>query len=500
MSLGDSIFKSLPYRMQSDIAYGNYMNAEADINRLQGLNQNLASYREALQEAQQAKFTAGEEYLAAINASRKQQGKEAFTGWPEEAMGTRRVMPAVDRMGAPLTPDEEDQYRHTPPRRAYPVSAEEMTQAQGQARDARFMQNAGEMAPASYLETSEEGSVPTNPSRVQFLGGRMEGQPEAPKQPKATKKSDFTQVSNEKQPARQLTPLERYNKHIADGEIGEANELKYNLEKQTFDRNMAKINAAYVQVLNTQGAAEADRFRDGYAKIAKERFQAKPVEETEAFKTAQVYVNRAGFHQNRASVAMLGEELARAKQMMRDPKKSKEDVIQLLSANIPKLVQSLATGQSDAVQEAEARRLMPELTTILNQGVDISAALKVASQKQLMKWFTTQPEDFIKKAEDIFAAAVRVQNQSADQYRKQIGSRAAESILLTKLPEKVEPGGGNELFQYRQRLAAINPSPQQAQMQGQPQPPPVQTQRGTVAPPVTPSSIWPVFTKDSFGP
>ena len=484
----------LPNRMQADIAYGDYMNAEADINRLQNLNQNIQSYREALQEAQKSKQVAGDQYLAAINASRKSAGQEPFTGYPEEAMGTRRVMPAVDRMGAPLTPDEEDMLRHTPPRRAVPVSPEEMTQAQ----DARFMQNAGEMAPASYQETSEEGSVPTNPSRVQFLGGRMEGQPEAPKQPKATKKSDFTQVSNEKQPAKQPTPLERYNDLISRGEVGEANELKYNLEKQAFDRNMAKINAAYVQVLNTQGAAEADRFRDGYAKMAKERFQTKPIEETEAFKTAQVYVNRAGFHQNRSSVAMLGEELASAKQMMRDPKKSKEDVIQFLSANIPKLVQSLATGQSDAVQEAEARRLMPELTTILGQGVDISAALKVASQKQLMKWFTTQPQDFIKKAEDIFAAAVRVQNQSAAQYRKQIGSRAAESILLTELPEKVEPGGGNMFSQYRQRLAVMNPSPQQAQMQGQPQPPPVQTQRGTASG-VNPSSIWPVFGKDSFG-
>jgi hypothetical protein len=475
--------------MQTDIAYGDYMNAEADINRLQNLNQNIQSYREALQEAQKSKQVAGDQYLAAINASRKSAGQEPFTGYPEEAMGTRRVMPAVDRMGAPLTPDEEDMLRHTPPRRAVPVSPEEMTPA----RDARFMQNAGEIAPASYLEASEEGSVPTNPSRVQFLGGRMEGQPEAPKQPKATKKSDFTQVSNEKQPAKQPTPLERYNDLISKGEVGEANELKYNLEKQTFDRNMAKINAAYVQVLNTQGAAEADRFRDGYAKIAKEKFQAKPVEETEAFKTAQVYVNRAGFHQNRSSVAMLGEELAFAKKMIQDGK-SKEAVIQALSANIPKLIQSLATGQSDAVQEAEARRLMPELTTILGQGFDLNAALKLASQKEASKWFTTQPQDFIKKAEKIFSAAVRVQNQSAAQYRKQIGSRAAESILLTELPEKVEPGGGNELSQYRQRLAVMNPSPQQ----GQPQQPPVQSKIGTAGPTVSPGSFW-RFDTDSFG-
>jgi hypothetical protein len=101
--------------MQADIAYGDYMNAEADINRLQNLNQNIQSYREALQEAQKSKQVAGDQYLAAINASRKSAGQEPFAGYPEEAMGTRRVMPAVDRMGAPLTPDEEDMLRHTPP-------------------------------------------------------------------------------------------------------------------------------------------------------------------------------------------------------------------------------------------------------------------------------------------------------------------------------------------------------------------------------------------------
>ena len=115
----------LPYRMQGDIAYGDYMNAEADINRLQGLNQNLAAYREELQRAQQAKFTAGEEYLAAINAQRANAGQAPFTGWPEEAMGGRRVLPAVDRMGYPLTPQEEAMYAQASPRRVVPLTPAE---------------------------------------------------------------------------------------------------------------------------------------------------------------------------------------------------------------------------------------------------------------------------------------------------------------------------------------------------------------------------------------
>jgi hypothetical protein len=120
----------LPNRMQSDIAYGDYMNAEADINRLQGLNQNLAAYRDALQEAQKAKFVAGEQYLSAINASRANAGQAPFTGWPEEAMGGRRVLPAVDRMGYPLTPQEEAMYAQASPRRVVPLTPAEMATSQ----------------------------------------------------------------------------------------------------------------------------------------------------------------------------------------------------------------------------------------------------------------------------------------------------------------------------------------------------------------------------------
>ena len=120
----------LPYRMQSDIAYGDYMNAEAEINRLQGLNQNLAAYRDALQEAQKAKFVAGEQYLAAINASKANAGQAPFTGWPEEAMGGRRVLPAVDRMGYPLTPQQEAMYAQASPRRVVQLTPAEMAISQ----------------------------------------------------------------------------------------------------------------------------------------------------------------------------------------------------------------------------------------------------------------------------------------------------------------------------------------------------------------------------------
>lgn len=489
----------LPNTMQAQIASQEYQNAESDINKFQGLNQNIESYRSALQEAQQAKFVAGEQYMSAVNSIRAASGKEPYAGWPEEAMGnSRRVYPAIDRMGYPLTPEQEAMYAQASPRRVVPVSQDEMQQI----KDAQALQNAGEMAPATYQDTSDTGGSTTSPSRVQFLGGRMEGQPKAPKQSKEAKQPDFVRVSNTKQETRKLTPREMYDIYMANGEIGEANELKYNIQKETYDRNIAKIQKATDQIAEIDGAEKADRFNILYTRLAKEKFQAKPIEETEAFKTAQTYVNRAGFHQNRASVAMLGEELAEGKRML-EAGASKESVVAYLSANIPKLIQSLATGQSDAVQEAEARRLMPELMSIFSNGFDVNAALKLGDQKEWSKWFSKQPEDFIKKGERIFSAAVKVQNNSSQQYVKQIGRRAADSLLLTEIPTDIKAGGGNVYFEIRQKLAMIRPPQQQgAQQGGQPvmPPAPVQTRIGTpVQSKVQPSSFWPVFGTDTFG-
>ena len=382
MSLGDKIFKSLPYRMQSDIAYGNYMNAEADINRLQGLNQNLASYREALQEAQQAKFTAGEEYLAAINASRKQQGKEPFAGWPEEAMGTRKVMPAVDRMGAPLTPEEEAQYRSTPPRRAYPVSAEELRQA----KDLVALQNADQPSKPSYQIGSIGSNLRTSPSREEFLGPKAaqpESQPESPAaQPESQpekKQPDFVKVANQKQ-KQEMTPLEMIAKYENEGQVGEAHEMRYRLEKAAYDRNMAKVNSVMTQIAQSD-PEQALKFQEVYEKAAKQRFQTKPVEETEGFKFAKDFTGRAGYSQTRYTVGFLGSELAEAKRML-SQKRPTEEIVQYLSTNIPKILQSLGTGQSDAVQKEEAQRLMPELKTLLGEGVNINNIAQLMSQKQ----------------------------------------------------------------------------------------------------------------------
>jgi hypothetical protein len=180
----------LPNRMQGDIAYGDYMNAEADINRLQGLNQNLAAYRDALQEAQKAKFVAGEQYLSAINASRANAGQAPFTGWPEEAMGGRRVLPAVDRMGYPLTPQEEAMYAQASPRRVVPLTPAELATSQPAVRpsvvDTNYsgsgadfgVEEPAQAVPSRVVELNPEELAAFN-ARRNFTQGQVQQQQEA---------------------------------------------------------------------------------------------------------------------------------------------------------------------------------------------------------------------------------------------------------------------------------------------------------------------------------
>lgn len=485
MSLGDYIFKSLPYRMQGDIAYGNYMNAEADINRLQMLNQNLASYREALQDAQKAKFVAGEEYLAAINAQRAKAGQEPFTGWPEEAMGTRRVMPAVDRMGAPLTPDEEDQYRHTPPRRAYPVSRDEQMQAQ----DVGVLSQ-----PADQL-----GKL-----RYQIAEKPEPEQPVAQPEQKAQqeeKQPDFVKVSNQK-PKQEPTPLEMIADLESKGQVGEAHEMRYRLEKAAYDRNMAKINAVFMQIAQSD-PEQAATFRKTYKEIAEEKFKTKPIEETPQYKQATEVASSNQYLKSGLLLASLKNVLEEA-QLKTDKGENVTKVANFLAAQVPKALLSIATpGSTEAMQVEEVYRYMPELRTIFGAGFNLNDWARIATNRTgLLGPFYKDPQAFIDKSKDLYSVGIKTHNALTDQYSRMIGSRATATSGLFKLSE-IGKRDASSPTNLRQRYFAskgmpVQFSPTIIPAAGAPQERqvPAKSAIGNATGTVTSSFGWPVLMGD----
>ena len=376
----------LPNRMQSDIAYGDYMNAEADINRLQGLNQNLAAYRDALQEAQKAKFVAGEQYLSAINASRANAGQAPFTGWPEEAMGGRRVLPAVDRMGYPLTPQEEAMYAQASPRRVVPLTPAETAASQPAVRP--------DVVDTSYsgsgADFGAEEPAQAAPSRVVELTPQEQA---AIKAGAAQKQAQAPQYPEEQ--------WELTRRSLQD-RISKASQLTYSAIQQNPDQS---------QLLTNMLKDKVERFKD----------QLKPFEETANYKKAQEFAYSNDFTKKSELIDVLQQEINNAERYANPQEKSR-----YLLANAVKVVNNIISA--DAVTGTELMYKFPELLSspeyaaLMGKGEfnPTTFRSKLATQegsvgllKSIGNAFSTNPDSAIRKMKDIHDSVAEAHNKAA---------------------------------------------------------------------------------------
>jgi hypothetical protein len=373
----------LPNRMQSDIAYGDYMNAEADINRLQGLNQNLAAYRDALQEAQKAKFVAGEQYLSAINASRANAGQAPFTGWPEEAMGGRRVLPVVDRMGYPLTPQEEAMYAQASPRRVVPLTPAELATSQPAVRpnvvDTSYSglgadfgaEEPAQAAPSRVVKLTPEELAAFN-ARNNFAQGPVQQQQEAAPM--------YPEREHE---------LRRRN---LQNRIIKANRLTDALIQQNPD-----YRETLVDMLN----------RNIKASIPEE--QLKSFDESIAAKSIMSEVGNLAKTRDMAKIVY--QEIQAAENETNSNRKRER-----LQSMIPKLIQSSGTGGTDAMQIGEFLLNAPELVdyqlwaqTLPGGAASVTnLATYLADPKKSA--FIARPDDFISKVKGNYNSIAETRN------------------------------------------------------------------------------------------
>ena len=194
---------------------------------------------------------------------------------------------------------------------------------------------------------------------------------------------------------------------------------RYEAERKVIEKaKRAKINEAY---------AYADSaFKDGVAGVEGGRFientlkqieanyiVPKPIEETEDFKSAKAALVE-GKHADRLfMLAQTKQQLEAAKQM-----KTKEEKVAFLETNLPKLIQSIAAGP-DAIQPAEAARIMPELNSVW-QSPD--QALELIVRKGIYDAFAKQPDAFIEKLGKIYNATIPAVNERTSFYHDNLGS------------------------------------------------------------------------------
>lgn len=396
----------LPYRMQGDIAYGDYMNAEADINRLQGLNQNLAAYREALQQAQQAKFTAGEEYLAAINAQRAKAGQEPFTGWPEEAMGGRRVLPAVDRMGYPLTPQEEAMYAQASPRRVVPLTPAETATSQPAVRP--------DVVDTSYsgsgADFGAEEPVQAAPSRVVEL---------TPQEQAA-----FDARRNSAQ--QEAAPMYPEREHELRRQDLRAKVLATN---QLMDSLIAK-NRDYAETIRSSFKSKLDALVDPE--------QLKSFDESNAAKS--VWAELPSLRKERDFVKTIREDILQAEKIQKDDPTNKARLVISLQTILPKMIQSAASGGSDAVQMQEFMKLAPELVSgyaeyaasIGKDPLSSGTYYQWLNSSQFKK--TADPEAFIQKVKEKYNVIASARNSVVEEFENRTSPEWFKKTGVKMLP------------------------------------------------------------------
>lgn len=393
----------LPNRMQSDIAYGDYMNAEADINRLQGLNQNLAAYRDALQEAQKAKFVAGEQYLSAINASRANAGQAPFTGWPEEAMGGRRVLPAVDRMGYPLTPQEEAMYAQASPRRVVPLTPAELATSQPAVRpdvvDTSYSGSGADFGAEEPVQAAPSRVVELTPQeQVAVKAGAAQKQAQAPQYPEEQWES---------------------TRRLLQDRISKASQLTYSAIQQNPDQS---------QLLTNMLKDKVERFKD----------QLKPFEESNAAKS--VWAELPSLRKERDFVKTIREDILQAEKIQKDDPANKARLVISLQTILPKMIQSAASGGSDAVQMQEFMKLAPELvngyaeyaTSIGKDPLSSGTYFQWLNSSQFKK--TADPEAFIQKVKEKYNVIASARNSVVEEFQNRTSPKWFSKTGIKELP------------------------------------------------------------------
>lgn len=194
------------------------------------------------------------------------------------------------------------------------------------------------------------------------------------------------------------------------------------------DRYEAKrkvMESAKTQKLNELNAVADQMMQQGYPfadvksflEIKKAQIDAnfevpKPIEETEGFKAAKEALV-SGKHADR--LFMLGEMkglLETAKNI-----KNKDEKVSFLELNLPKLAQSIAAG-ADAIQPAEAARIMPELNSVWQSPAQ---AVELLGRKGLGA-FSKQPDAFIEKLGKVYNSTIPVVNERSASYHDNLGS------------------------------------------------------------------------------
>jgi hypothetical protein len=307
----------------------------------------------------------------------------------QQPVAPQQAMAMDANIGYPLTPQQEAMYAQASPRRVVQLTPEEMAAFNAQ---------------RSPVDTSYSGP------------GADFGEPQA------------VQAASQAAPAPQAEqPLYPEREH--------------ELRRQDLRSKMLATNQLMTSLIQRNDSSQAETirgiFKDKLEKMV-DAEQLKSFEDSNAAKS--VWAELPSFRKERDFVKTIREDILQAEKIQKDDPTNKVRLVNSLQTILPKMIQSAASGGSDAVQMQEFMKLAPEL---INGYSEYAASLgkDPLSSGTYYGWLnsnqfkkTANPEAFIQKVKEKYNVIASARNSVVEEFQNRTSPEWFNKTGVKSLP------------------------------------------------------------------
>lgn len=274
--------------------------------------------------------------------------------------------------------------------------------------------------------------------------------PEPRKQARKQAQNDFIQVSNTQQRPK------THREVMAEMAPGDAHDYKRNLIFQDQRQKEAKA----MQIAGSMyrpGSEEYNRVVSMYQKQIKDSYlpeELKPFDETPLYKDTAKQFEGEKYRQTVDTLARFKEQIEYAKSIKDETQRA-----QFVIAQMPKMLNTLAAGASDAVGIEEFKNLSPELKNVFD--APPSQWLSLLRDKGIIDMFSRDPDAFLHKVTALYNGGASIINQRTEGANSVLGSHTYKTgaMKLAPLSENIKPGQMSPAQMQGVLEGKFNPTP-----------------------------------------
>ena len=296
---------------------------------------------------------------------------------PQQTIAPQQAEIMDANMGYPLTPQQEAMYAQASPRRVVQLSPEELAAFNAQRN---VVQEPTQQQPIAQAEPMPQEEAPMYPER------------------------------------------------------------EHELRRQDIRAKIAKANqVAGLMIQQNPQAREAikDSLERNISAFA-DAEQRKPFSETDAAKS--VWAELPSLRKERDFVKTIREDILQAEKIQKDDPENKVRLVNSLQTILPKMIQSAASGGSDAVQMQEFMKLAPELVNGYSEYA-ASIGKDPLSSGTYFQWLnsnqfkkTADPEAFIQKVKEKYNVIASARNSVVEEFQNRTSPEWFSKTGVKMLP------------------------------------------------------------------